>query len=205
VLKDRLYAELPQGPDRRGAQWVLARLHEALALLLAPIIPHTADELWEYLPETPGKLPSAHLATFPKADPAFDDRERDARWERLMAVRNEVLRDLERLRAAKEIGSGLEAAVSLGSDDPALLALLREDRELLTTLCIVSELEVQTAVPEGAARGVDLPALWVQARKSSNAKCERCWNLRPTVGQSPAHPTLCERCVRVVEALERGG
>ena len=51
VLKDRLYAESPDGPDRRAAQFVLARLHDALTRLLAPIIPHTAEELWDFLPE----------------------------------------------------------------------------------------------------------------------------------------------------------
>ena len=53
VLKDRLYAEAPDGPDRRAAQFVLARLHDALTRLLAPIIPHTAEELWDFLPDAP--------------------------------------------------------------------------------------------------------------------------------------------------------
>src|SRR5690606_12479143 len=43
VLKDRLYAEEPTGPDRRAAQFVLSRLHDVLTRLLAPIIPHTAE------------------------------------------------------------------------------------------------------------------------------------------------------------------
>jgi isoleucyl-tRNA synthetase len=60
---------------------------------------------------------------------------------------------------------------------------------------------IDAEMPPEAARGVDLPALWVLARKSPHAKCERCWNLRPSVGQDSEHPTLCDRCVRVVNAL----
>jgi isoleucyl-tRNA synthetase len=204
VLKDRLYAELPDGPDRRAAQFVLARLHEVLALLLAPIIPHTAEEVWEFLPNTPGKTASVHLALLPEPDPTWDDPERDARWEMLGQVRDEVLRELEKLRAVKRIGSGLEASVRLGSDEPALAALLESHRELLTTLCIVSEITLGGPPPAGAARGVDLPALWVQATKAPYPKCERCWNLRPSVGQDPQYPTLCERCTRIIAARPAG-
>src|SRR4051794_17512450 len=50
VLKDRLSAEAPEGPDPRPAQFGLARLHDPLTRLLAPIIPHTAEEIWDLIP-----------------------------------------------------------------------------------------------------------------------------------------------------------
>ncbi len=59
----------PDGPDRRAAQFVLARLHDDLTRLLAPIIPHTAEESWDYLPARRAKPPSVHLAEFPEPDP----------------------------------------------------------------------------------------------------------------------------------------
>jgi isoleucyl-tRNA synthetase len=201
VLKDRLYAEAPDGPDRRAAQFVLARLHEALTRLLAPIIPHTAEELWEFVPGGPERPASVHLAEWPEPDPAWDDEARDARWVRLIAVRDEILRELEKLRTAKVIGSAQEAVVRLCSADPDLAALLERNRDLLATLAIVSGVEVGGAMPADAARGVDLPALWLQARKSPHPKCERCWNHRPTVGMSTEHPTLCDRCVAVMKSL----
>ena len=206
VLKDRLYAEAPEGAPRRAAQFVLARLHDTLVRLLAPIIPHTADELWEFVPQSEGKAWSVHLADWPETDPRWDDPARDDRWETLRAVRDEVLRQLEKLRAAKTIGSGQEASVRLGSSDLELAALLFDHRDLLATLCIVSEVEIGgPEADEGAARGSDLPGLWVTARRSTDPKCERCWNLRPTVGQSAEHPTLCQRCATVVTAMGIGG
>ena len=204
VLKDRLYAEAPDGPDRRAAQFVLARLHDTLARLLAPILVHTAEEVWEFRPKSPDAPESVHLADWPVADPAFDDDARDARWSTLLAVRDEVLRELEKLRAAKTIGSAQEASVVLASADKDLLARLRADRDLLTTLAIVSEVSVSETVPAGASAGVDLPGLHVLATKSTHPKCERCWNLRPTVGRDPSHPSLCDRCARVVTGLNGG-
>ena len=75
VLKDRLYAEAAGGPKRRAAQYVLSRLHEVLTRLLAPILPHTAEELWDFVPgeATGGKEASVHLALLPEPDPRWDD------------------------------------------------------------------------------------------------------------------------------------
>ncbi len=203
VLKDRLYAEAPDGPERRAAQFVLARLHDGLTRLLAPIIPHTAEELWDLVPASAGKASSVHLAEWPQVNPAFDDPVRDERWEVILAIRGDVLRELEKLRAAKQIGSAQEASVRLSSTDPELSQRLETERVLLTTLTMVSEIELADSVD--AAAGLDLPALRIHARKSTHGKCERCWNLRPTVGQSSEHPTLCDRCVKVVATLNGFG
>jgi isoleucyl-tRNA synthetase len=203
VLKDRLYAEQADGPDRRAAQFVLARLHDALARLLAPIIPHTGEELWEFVPKNNGDhgVPeSVHLTEWPEPDAAWDDSGRDATWTDLLAVRAEIMRHLEKLRAAKVIGSAQEASIHVGSNDPAIADLLERSRDVLSTLAIVSEVTIGGVMPGDAARGLDLTALWVKAVKSPHPKCERCWNLRPSVGQDAEHPTLCDRCVRVVSA-----
>jgi isoleucyl-tRNA synthetase len=161
--------------------------------------------LWEFLPKSGDRLASVHLAEWPEPDPRWDDATRDARWARLLSVRDEILRVLEKLRAAKVIGSAQEALVRLDTADPNLKSLLEENRGLLTTLAIVSDIELGCALPADAVTGLDLPALKVHAARSPHAKCERCWNLRPSVGQDPAHPTLCDRCAGVVTRLGVGG
>ena len=190
VLKDRLYAEAPAGPDRRAAQFVLATLHDHLTRLLSPIIPHTADELWGYRPVSSSGPSSVHLAEFPEPDPRWDDRARDARWDDLLKLREQILIALEGLRKSKTIGSAQEAKVHVRTSQAAERAI---DRELLATLCIVSEVEI---VSDPAAT-VEV----VTAERSSYSKCERCWNYRSTVGLNALHPTLCERCVRVLEEI----
>jgi isoleucyl-tRNA synthetase len=191
VLKDRLYAEAPGGPDRRAAQFVLATLHDHLARLLAPIIPHTADELWEYRTAKSGKPASVHLAEFPQPTSEWDDAKRDARWDEMLELREQILIALEGLRKNKTIGSAQEAKVTIATKRPEHW---RPDGDLLATLCNVSEVEI---VADPAAN-IEL----VTAERSAQSKCERCWNYRPNVGQSLAHPTLCERCVRVLGELD---
>jgi isoleucyl-tRNA synthetase len=188
VLKDRLYAEAPDGPDRRAAQFVLARLHDHLTRLLAPIIPHTAEESWDYRPATPGGRSSVHLAEFPEADPQWDDGLREARWNELLRLREQVLVALEGLRKTKQIGSAQEARVRITTNQPERWL---SDRELLAALCIVSEVDI---LADPAVAGET-----VEAERSPHAKCQRCWNYRPSVGQNAEHPTLCERCARVLE------
>jgi isoleucyl-tRNA synthetase len=197
VLKDRLYAEAPDGPDRRAAQFVLARLHDALTSLLAPIIPHTAEELWDVLPDSAARLASVHLAEFPTPDPSFDDEARDARWDELREVREKVLVALEALRRDKVIGSSQEASVAIRPREEGLGRRLEEQWGLLETICIVSEVSIDrhSDGPDSAER------ITVSCSKSPHPKCERCWNLRPSVGQDAEHPTLCDRCARVVREL----
>ncbi len=188
VLKDRLYAESPAGPERQAAQFVLAKLHEVLTLLLAPILPHTAEESWDYRPRSEGGAPSVHLELFPEPDPAWDDPDRVARWASLLEVRDRILVVLESLRKAKQIGSAQEARVSIIAPDFDRLAA-RTD--LLAEVCNVSEVVVQAGA-EGSEQVIT-------AERSPHAKCERCWNHRPDVGRFSAHPSLCGRCLRVLE------
>ncbi len=134
-----------------------------------------------------------HLAAFPEPDPRWDDPARDARWKTLLEVRETVLRALEGLRKNKTIGSAQESVVTVtaAADD---LPLLEANRELLATLCIVSEIQLTAAMTTAASPDRFTAA----AERSPHPKCERCWNFRPTVGQSAEHPTLCDRCASVI-------
>jgi len=173
VLKDRLYAEAAESPECRAAQFVLARLHDHLTRLLAPIIPHTSEELWDYQPATPDKPPSVHLAEFPEPDPQWDDTERDARWDELLELRERVLIALEGLRKSKQIGSAQEAKVRITTNRPEHWLPAGEQ---LATLCIVSEVDI-FAEPGATVESIT-------AERAPHAKCERCWNYRASVGRN---------------------
>jgi isoleucyl-tRNA synthetase len=197
VLKDRLYADAPTGPDRRAAQFVLARLHEDLARLLAPILPHTSEEIWDVVPE-PRRGSSVHLAGWPEPDPRWDDPQRDEHWDHLRRLRDLALVALEKMRKNKEIGGSQEAMLRIHTDDEGAARL---DCGLLATMCLVSEVHVT-----GDRTGpVPLGEEDVTAELSPHAKCQRCWNHRAAVGQDPEYPTLCDRCARVVSELGTAG
>lgn len=199
VVKDRLYCEGADSLGRRSAQTVLCETLEALVRLLAPVLIHTCEEVWQQIPWRE-ELPSVHLARFPEPRGDWIDDALEQRWDRILAARNDVARELERLRAAKEIGSGLDAAVTLFAEGE-LHSFLAEHAALLPEAFIVSEVTVQSGTSPDAAAGQDLPGLGVLARPSLRPKCARCWRLLPSVGADALHPELCGRCAAVVRAL----
>lgn len=203
VLKDRLYAESSDGPDRGAAQFVLAKIHDVLARLIAPVMPHTSEELWDFVPASRDKPESVHLAFWPEPEPTWDDPILSSRFDVLLAVRELIQRELEKLRVSKQIGGSQEAWVRIGCEDLEVLEVLNRDADLLATLTIVSECQVGAPLPEVAPApllniGTKNVRVWVVAGKSPHRKCERCWNFRADVGRSEAFPNLCRRCIRVL-------
>jgi isoleucyl-tRNA synthetase len=190
VIKDRLYCSARKSVLRRSAQTAVFEVLRASLLLAAPILSFTADEVWSHLPGYAGKEGSVHLGEFPK-ERNWLGRRGSAFVEAmagLIAVRERVLKALEKARAEGLIGNSLEAKVTLKAAGPEF-ALLERARAELPALFIVSV----AAVEKGGA-----PDLEVLVERAPGAKCERCWNYSTFVGQSPEHPTFCERCNAVV-------
>ncbi len=198
ILKDRLYTFRRESRERRAAQQALWEVLDALCRLMAPILSFTADEVWRQIPPAFRAEESVHLAAFPAPPGQATDGELTSRWERLLRVREAVARVLEKARKDRVIGSSLEASVRLYASDE-LLGFLRRYEADLPMLLIVSEVELSgeraTAEPQ-ACPGIE--GLRIMVTRAKWDKCERCWNLRPTVGQDARHPTLCERCLGVL-------
>jgi len=163
--------------------------------LLAPFLSFTTDEVWGELPKPAGSPDSVHLALFP--DPseltlgiAPAQRERLANWDKLMAVRDEVLKALEVARQVeKKIGKPLEAQVILTAPQE-VYPLLQEYLDDLPAIFIVS----QVVLKKG-------DTLSVAIERAEGDKCERCWKYTNEVGQSTEFPTLCEPCQRAVREI----
>jgi isoleucyl-tRNA synthetase len=198
ILKDRLYCEGRDSRERRAAQTVLQRILTTLVRLLAPVLVNTSEEVWALLGAGKTTL-SVHLAPWPEVDEAHVDDALAARWERMISVRGQVLKSLEGLRAAKVIGSSLEAAVTLYTEDEELYRFVKSFEKDLTTIFITSEASIELGQSSDAVQSTEIPALHVHAVPSKHAKCKRCWNLRPTVGAIAAHPDLCGRCAKAVD------
>jgi isoleucyl-tRNA synthetase len=206
LLKDRLYTFAPKNPGRRSAQTAVYRIASALMRLIAPILVFTAEEAWKYLPRLAGEPDSVHIALFPDAgelEHALDET-RAKNWDRLDAVREEVLKALEPARAAKMIAANLEARVALTASGE-LAALLQKYAAFLPALFIVSQVEVVPGGSNGSGGSTDASDLKVRVEKAHGAKCERCWNYSVHVGESEKYPTLCERCVAALDEMERDG
>ena len=195
ILKDRLYASAASSLEYRSARTTLFLIVDSLTRLIAPVLSFTADEIWQRLP---GERPlSVHLAPFPEVVAADIDDALEATYERLLKVRNEVSRQLEKARGEKRIGQSLEAKVLLNVPEE-YQELLNTYLPLLPACFIVSQVELSSeplAVDESQVAG-----LKVQIVAADGSKCERCWNYAVSVGDTAEHPTLCTRCVAALAA-----
>ena len=194
ILKDRLYTSPAGSLERRSAQTVLTALLDALARIMAPILPITAEEVWRHMPAAPGKAASIHMALLPSPDAALMDAGLAERWERLLQVRGEVTKALEEARVKKLIGHALDAAVTLSAGGELYEALEPHAAEL-RSLFIVSAAELlKDAALEGAAESAEVKGLRIRVEPAAGPKCERCWVHETSVGASAEHPGICARC-----------
>ena len=191
IIKDRLYTFAPRNKARRSAQTALFAIADALARMLGPILVFTADEVWENLPGRGEAEPSVHMSLFPEAS-EVDHSNLLADWNGLFEVRDQVLRALEEARVAKEIGSSLEAKVTLTATGNTMRLLQSHETEL-RYIFIVSQVELREA-----------EELTISVSHADGEKCERCWNYSTRVGESLEFPTVCERCALALEEIESG-
>jgi isoleucyl-tRNA synthetase len=202
VLKDRLYTAPRKSRRRRSAQTALYLLVDALARVMAPLLPFTADEVWQHMPAVAGRPASIHLTLLPEPDARLKDPELAERWEKLLLVRGEVTKALETARADKRIGHALDAAVTLFASAPLYDELTLYADEL-RSLFIVSNVALQNAAAPGDAfESVELTGLKITVAPAAGKKCERCWVHETTVGEDPEHPTICGRCSSAIAGGE---
>jgi isoleucyl-tRNA synthetase len=207
VLKDRLYASAPNARGRRAAQTVLYEVSRALTRLLAPILVHTMEEVWQRLP-VPDKAPSVHLTEFPTVREEWLDRELLERYERLIRLREAVNRAVEQAKQERRIPNPQSARVRLYAAGE-LYAFLRHyptdptPDNLLARLFGVSQAEVypieKAPAPTLAVDGEG--ELHIEVDTAPGAKCARCWLVLPDVGAQSDYPDLCPRCAEVVRTL----
>ena len=177
ILKDRLYTSAANSHARRSAQTALHQITHAMLRWMAPFLSFTAEEAWA----TFGASESIFLETYANFKPQDDTLL--AKWTRIREIRDAVNKDIEALRADGQVGSSLQAEVTLHvkADDHALLASLGPDIKFVF---------ITSAVNLAAA-----DAYQTSVRASTHSKCERCWHYVEDVGTDPAHPTICGRCI----------
>ncbi len=198
IIKDRQYTAKPDGLARRSAQTAMYHVLEALTRWLAPIVSYTADEIWQYLPGE--RSESVFLETWYQGlvklnDDAALNREF---WQKVMAVRAAVGKELEKSRAKGDIGSSLNAEIELYCNVDFFDVLSQLANEL-HFIFITSNASVTTEhnAPTGAIQ-TEIDGIKLKVVVSEHQKCVRCWHQRPDVGKKPEHPELCGRCVENV-------
>ena len=203
IIKDRQYTTRSDSIARRSAQTAIYHIVEAMTRWLAPILSFTAEETWKHLPGPHNESVLLNIwYTFPSlADDAVGLGLNE--WKMVMEVRDAVNKELEALRVAGGIGSGLAAEVvlSCGREIHDLLARLEDElRFVLITSAATIQLVVETPPKEAVHYTLSSnDEIWVAVAASAHTKCVRCWHHREDVGKSAEHPELCGRCIDNIE------
>ncbi|WP_456065039.1 isoleucine--tRNA ligase [Gemmiger sp.] len=189
VIKDRLYCADDRA--RRCAQTALYRILVDFTKLLAPILCFTSQEIWSYIPKLDGMKDYVVFEQMPEAKAAADEAF-EAKWDRIMAIRDDVKKVLEQARADKVIGSALEAGLTLYCSKEVYDFLNAIPMDELADLFIVSHVDLVEG--EGGVKGL-VEGLGVSAAHAAGNKCLRCWKYETTVGEDG----LCPRCAKVLK------
>ena len=194
IRKDSLYCDGRQSVERRAARTVLDELFSCLTAWLAPIICFTCEEAW--LARNPDETGSVHMRLFPDVPSGWRDDDLARKWEKVRAVRRVVTGTLEVERAAKRIGSSLQAAPVVYAEASYRQALDGLDA---AGLFITSGARfADGAPPEGAFSLDEVPGVAVVFHPAEGEKCARCWKVLDEVGAAGGHAELCRRCADVV-------
>ncbi|QPF85984.1 isoleucine--tRNA ligase [Bradyrhizobium genosp. L] len=190
IRKDTLYCDPPSSVTRKAALTTIDMLCDAILKWLAPIMSFTTEEAWQMY--RPNAEPSVHLTLFPEDLAQYRDEALAAKWETIRNVRRVVTGALELERAAKRIGSSLEASPVIFIADRSMLATLFDVD--LAEVCITSNYEVREGeAPADAFRLDAVPGVAVVVEKAVGTKCARSWKILPTIGEDPEYPDVSPR------------
>ena len=212
IAKDRLYVSAADSFRRRSCQTVMALVVERLAGMIAPVLSHMAEDIWQHLPY-PVEEASVFLRGWPQAESswsALTDSE-SAAIDAAVQLRALVNRQLESCRSNGDLGASLEAAVQLElGSGPLADALQRALEQLqasphpevdnLADWLLISQLQLGGQAPTTPLVDISEEGVTLRISKAAGQKCARCWHYETDIGSSAEHPEICGRCVAAIEA-----
>ncbi len=203
ITKDRTYVEEKDGIPRRSAQTAMYIILNSLTRLIAPILSFTAEETWSFMPHTDeDNAESVFLNHFPKFEEKYNDTALEERWDRLFAVRDDVMKALELSRANKVIGKSLDASVTIYADNaPEVKALFEDFADELKTVFITSKVTLADGnAPESAFTDTE-SGIAVVVAEADGVKCDRCWFVTDSAEDDGEGGHLCPRCAAILKKI----
>jgi isoleucyl-tRNA synthetase len=190
IRKDTLYCDPPSSLARKAALTAIDMICDAILKWFAPVLSFTCEEAWRMY--KPDAEPSVHLTLFPDSFEGFRDEPLAAKWEIIRNVRRVVTGALEVERAAKRIGSSLEASPLVYVSDKKIFGTLI-DVDLAEVFITSNAMVTNEDPPSGAFRLHDVPGVAVVVEKAVGIKCARSWKILSTVGEDPEYPDVSPR------------
>jgi isoleucyl-tRNA synthetase len=194
VLKDRLYVEGTKSLARRSGQTVMYEIMTALTLMLAPVLVFTAEEVYNYFPESARKFETVHALDWPEYNPDAVDLELEKKWRKLLEIKEKVNNTLEKSRTAGTVGHSLDAHCTLKTSSEEIYQLLESQKAMLERFFIVSQVRLEKCDKTEAEDGLD-----ILVEHAKGEKCQRCWNYDEGTGSNEKYPNTCPRCADILE------
>jgi isoleucyl-tRNA synthetase len=199
IVKDRLYTAGKKSLSRRACQTVLFEMSQALVRVLAPVMPHQAEDIWQNVVECQKDgLESILLSDWVKVNPRWENAELEQEFVKILRAREIVSKAIEPLRADKKVGSSLEVAVYIKTSDELTTSVLKANEGDLCNIFITSQASVTTEAPQDVLNEYTEDEFTVWVTKSHGEKCERCWKYRP-LGEHDGHETICSECFEAIQ------
>ena len=192
IVKDRLYTAGKKSLSRRACQTVLFENLMALVKILAPVMPHQAEDIWQNVPEVQrGGLISILLSDWPVVNGKWNNPQLEEDFTKILKSREVVSRAIEPLRADKKVGSSLEVAVWIKAENDAILKANEKD---LADIYIVSQANLAKEKPEDVLNEYVEDGYTVWVTKARGEKCTRCWKYRELNSDG-----ICPDCVEAIK------
>jgi isoleucyl-tRNA synthetase len=213
IRKDTLYCDPYSSVKRKACLTVLDYLFRCTVTWLAPMLCFTAEEAW--LSRYGASARSVHLEPFPKVLPAWRDDTLAEKWRKVRDARRVVTGALEVARAAKRIGSSLEAHPIILVDDPSLIEVLGTVD--MAEICITSAATLEfvnrnevylNEAAQLAPRWKDIfripgvPSVYVEVGMAEGTKCARSWKILTNIGEDPQYPDVSPRDAQALREWE---
>ncbi len=192
IIKDRLYVEGKNSLKRKSAQAVLYDILQSTLIMLAPILSFTCEEAYEHF--SGKRYQTIFAETWPKYRQEYVDEQLLAEFDKLLEVREIVLKKLEEARQSGLIGHSLDAKVLIKTSSREYFEVLEKYSRQLEEFLIVSQVHFD--------KNADESIIEVKVDKADGQKCERCWKYHPLTGVNPNFPGACPRCVEVLSSGE---
>ncbi len=195
IVKDRLYTAGKKSLSRRACQTVLYENLQVLVRILTPVMPHQAEDIWQNTPECQrGGLESILLANWVEVNKQWKNDKLEEDFTKILKTREVVTRAIEPLRADKKVGSSLEVAVYVKSENADVLKANAKD---LADIFITSQAYVTETAPQDVLNEYTENGTTVWVTKAEGEKCERCWKYRK-LGEHSGYETICSDCYEAV-------
>ena len=197
IVKDRLYTAGKKSLSRRACQTVLYETLQTLVRILAPVMPHQAEDIWQNMPDMhKNGLISVLLTNWPTIHSTWTNEALEKDFSKILETREVVTRAIEPLRAEKKVGSSLEVAVFVKSENNS--DILKANQDDLCDIFITSQAYITEEKPNNILNEYSEEGCTVWVTKAEGEKCERCWKYRK-LGEHQGYETICSDCYDAIQ------